>query len=83
MNLVDALASVKAPAKGPSCTVGLLLAGLDDTKRDAIEAAMGDPNVMHSALEAACRAADDVTHTPSSDTFSRHRRGLCRCADRG
>lgn len=80
MALADKLAQVAPAATGSPCSLGVILARLDDEDREALLTALGTPEqrglpapVIYAAL-----VADE--HTLSLQQINRHRSGQCRCA---
>lgn len=76
LDLDTALAQT-APRKGPSCSVGKLLAELDPDQRAKLEAALADREVQTAHLTRALVLAADRRFDPAS--VGRHRKGTCNC----
>lgn len=75
-SLADALAEVQARKLGPRCTVAVVLGALPPADRDALLAAIADPQLSAERIAAACKAADiALGYSP----ISRHRRNGCDC----
>ena len=74
MSLAERLAT---PASTPSrCGVHRVLAKLDDADRQALLAALANPDFTASAISTALRAEG---HHLLGDSIRRHRRGVCSC----
>lgn len=76
--LDDALGAQDKVRKGPPCSVGLLLAALDDEERVAVIAALADKGRSKRQLSEAIRIA--YKYDIRDHTLNRHRRGQCKCA---
>jgi hypothetical protein len=75
--LDDALGAQSKVRKGPPCSVGLLLAALDDEERVAVIAALADKTRSKRHLSEAIRVA--YKYEVQDHTLNRHRRGQCKC----
>lgn len=73
--LADAITAAQS-ARGPNCTVGLIITDLDEEGRRDLSQAMDNPRVQHAAIAAGLHM---VGHKVDAQTVSRHRRGLCSC----
>ena len=79
MDLASALEKARADRKdGPSCGVGLLLAALEGKDKKALVAYLENPDVRHTEIAAAIKAAG-LNPQPATDAVSRHRRQVCSC----
>ena len=76
--LDDALDAQGAVRKGPPCSVGTLLATLDNEERTALNAALANPTRSKRHLSEAISAAYQVRI--QDHTLNRHKRKQCRCA---
>lgn len=75
MSLAEAIAAQRV-VKGPSCSISVIRAQLDDEDRAALDAAMARTGTPSSVIARALRAnGHDVQH----QTVQRHRRGECKC----
>ena len=78
MSALEALADPNyRPAKGPTCTVTVLLSTMDDDDADLLRKAMANPYAPTTAIAAALA---DQGYRITAATLQRHRRGECRCA---
>jgi len=75
--LDDALGAQSKVRKGPPCSVGLLLAALDDEERSALTAALADQKRSKRQLSEAIRVA--YKFEIQDHTLNRHRRQQCKC----
>ncbi len=75
--LDDALGAQGKVRKGPPCSVGLLLAALDDEERAALNAALADKTRSKRHLSEAIRVA--YKYEVQDHTLNRHRRQQCKC----
>ena len=75
--LDDALGAQSKVRKGPPCSVGLLLAALDDEERSALIAALADGKRSKRQLSEAIRVA--YKFEIQDHTLNRHRRQQCKC----
>lgn len=73
----DFEAEASAPIQRASCSVGALLASLDDATRRMVERTLDRPEVTTSGIYKALRARLDSV--PSAFTLRRHRRKECSC----
>lgn len=76
MGLVEDLNAAVGRPKGEKCSVALLLAALPDEEREALLAALANPEKMGSTIGAVLRAHG---HHVQDSTVQRHRRGACQC----
>lgn len=78
MSVDKILSEIKAgsEAKGPQCTVAVVLATLKGEERDALDAALADQTIQ---LVAISRWLRKNGHDAKPHTLSRHRRQECRC----
>lgn len=61
---------------GPPCSIGELIATLDDTDRAELQEWLANAAYRHTAIVASLRAAG---HVVSRQMVSWHRRGECKC----
>ena len=76
MSLRDQIAAQSTIKRGPTCSVSLLLADLNDEDREALTEAIADPKVPGTAIE---RALLKEGHRMPAHNIQRHRRGMCSC----
>lgn len=78
MSVDKILADIKSAseAKGPQCTVGVVLSVLKGDEKEALNAALADPTIQ---LVAISRWLRKNGHDAKPHTLSRHRRQECRC----
>ncbi|HEY7824551.1 MAG TPA: hypothetical protein VIG24_17045 [Acidimicrobiia bacterium] len=76
MSLRDQIAAETTIKKGPTCSVSLLLADLNDEDRKALSEAIADTKVPGTAIE---RALLKEGHRMPAYNIQRHRRGMCSC----
>lgn len=80
MALADRLALTTPSATGTECSIGRILAQLDNTERDALLAALGTPEQRGLPAPAIYSALVAEGHKPSLQQINRHRSGQCRCS---
>ena len=76
MSLRDQIHAESTVKKGPTCSVALLLADLDDEDRAALTDALADSKVPGTVIE---RALLKEGHRMPAYNLQRHRRGMCSC----
>lgn len=64
------------PAKGPTCSVAMLLSTMDDNTADLLCKALANPYAPTTAIAAALA---EQGHRITAATLQRHRRGNCQC----
>lgn len=74
MSYADAKAAVGPVKKGPTCTMCILLASLDDQDRTDVQADLDNPGVGGTFIGRTLAAAG---HPIGQHVLDRHRRGQC------
>jgi len=75
--LADRFASYKPALKGPACSIGSLLAGMDADDKVALQRALDDESIQSRTI---WRVLVDEGYEVSDSPIGRHRRGLCQCS---
>jgi hypothetical protein len=75
--LADRFASYKPAPKGPACSIGSLLAGMDADDKVALQQALDDTSIQSRTI---WRVLIDEGYEISDAPIARHRRGLCLCS---
>ena len=75
MNLYDEILQASKPNR-PQCSVGKVVAELDDADRTALTTALADPAVTGAGIAKVLTARG---HKLNGPTVQRHRRGDCDC----
>jgi len=75
MSLATALMEHKGSAKGPRCTLCVILDDLPKEDKAALVAAMSDQSFTGAAIS---RALKSQHHTISGSVVMRHRKGECQ-----
>ena len=74
MSLADALEANKTSARGPRCTLCVLLTKMDKADRVALDAALADDTFTHAAISRALKAEG---YGITANTVQRHRTRGC------
>lgn len=74
----DLLAKEMAPPAS-NCTVGLILASLEESQRAKVLRAMAEPKTTIPSSKIAAALGAVVGREIQPQTLARHRRGECRC----
>ena len=74
MSLADALEANKTMAKGPRCTLCLLLKRMEAKDLEVLKAALADDTFTHAAISRALQAEG---HHITANTVQRHRTRGC------
>jgi len=77
VTLNNRFATAKPARKGPTCSVKLLLASMDEHERDTLIAAFDDETIQSRTI---WRVLIDEGYEISDSPIGRHRRGLCLCS---
>jgi hypothetical protein len=78
VNFADALAQT-APKKGPSCSVGKLIATLDKKAVADVQAALANTEIQSAHLARALGLLTESGKELDSGAVRRHRSGGCNC----
>lgn len=74
MSLKEALEKHRTVAKGPRCSLCLLIQRMDPKEADVLRSALGDDTFTHAAIS---RALQSEGHKITANTVQRHRTRGC------